>query len=1038
MSQDTLFDSQNAAYAQAMYEEYARNPEAVPPEWRRLFRDDGAKALAEGLLIPEQLDGGRAKLAATATPAPPRPAPGPAAEAATRVTPARAAPPAPPAGPPPAPRVPSSNHVAAGSPAAPPAPARPAAASPTSQATTAPTTPSSAAPAAPAAPVDEPVLIGTRRMTTAEAHEHLRRALPVVSRAAALVQAFRDHGHQLARIDPLGSKPPGHPQLSPAFFGTSMEELGELPASLVIDDAPADDGRSVADALAELSQVYAGSIGYEFEHLDDHVKVDWLWDCVESGGHYPTLDADAKRALLRRICDVEGLEQFLHRSYLGQKRFSLEGTDMLVPMLDLVIQEIAKKGGRELVLGMAHRGRLNVLTHTVGVSYRDLLAEFEGPSVKGSQLHVAGTGDVKYHHGAKGTREVEGAARVRITLAPNPSHLEFVNPVVVGWARSRQFDRSGKAAEPDCDAVVPLLIHGDAAFAAEGVVAETLNMARLRGYHVGGTLHIIVNNQVGFTTDPRDGRSTYYSSDLAKGYGIPIVHVNADDPEACLAAVRLATSYRARFRDEFVIDLVGYRRHGHNEGDEPAYTQPRLYEKIAKHPTVGELYAKRLIEEGVVTEEDFEAMRESVAQALREVQDDVRDYEPVDDEKPKDDREAPAFPEDTGVPFEVLEKINDATVALPEGFAPHPKLWRQLGRRASVFSPNREIDWGHAETLALGSLLLEGVPIRLTGQDSQRGTFSHRHLVLHDVESGKQFVPLRHISDTRLEVYNSPLTETAVLGFEYGYSVGADTDMVIWEAQFGDFVNVAQPIIDQFMSSGRTKWGQYSRLILLLPHGYEGQGPEHSSARLERFLQLCAEDNMQVAYPTTPAQHFHLLRLQAHRRPERPLIVMTPKSLLRLPAATSMASELVHGKFQTVLPDPAVTDPASVTRLVLCSGKIYYDLAGHARRAEAESVAVARVEMLYPFPGEEIAELAGRYPGLREVVWAQEEPRNMGALTYIGPRLRAVVPRKIPLSHVARPERASPAEGKAKDHVKQQEALVVEALGLDGPGEGGD
>jgi 2-oxoglutarate dehydrogenase E1 component len=1002
MSQDTLFDSQNAAYAQEMYEEYARNPEAVPVEWRRLFDNGGAEAIAEGLLIPERPDGAPSKAAGAAPAAPPAPS--------------RAAPEAP---------ARSAARGAAAAPAVAPADARPAAPGARPPAPPPASEAPAAAPAAPAGPV---------RLSPAEAHEHLRRALPVVSRAAALVQAFRDHGHQLARLDPLGSKPPGHPQLSPAFFGTSMEELSELPASLVIDDAPEDDGRSVADALTQLGQVYAGSIGYEFEHLDDHVKVDWLWDQVESSAHYPTLDADARKALLRRICEVEGLEQFLHRSYLGQKRFSLEGTDMLVPMLDLVIEDIARTGGRELVLGMAHRGRLNVLTHTVGVSYGELLAEFEGPSYKGSQLHVAGTGDVKYHHGAKGTREVEGTGRVRITLAPNPSHLEFVNPVVVGWARSRQFDRSGKASEPDCDAVVPLLIHGDAAFAAEGVVAETLNMARLRGYHVGGTLHIIVDNQVGFTTDPRDGRSTYYSSDLAKGYGIPIVHVNADDPEACLAAVRLATAYRARFRDEFVIDLVGYRRHGHNEGDEPAYTQPRKYAAIAAHPTVGELYAKRLVEDGIVSEEEVEAMRESVAQVLRDVQDDIRDIEPVDDAD--DEREAPSVPETTGVPFQVLERINSATVALPEGFSPHPKLWRQLGRRASVFSPNRELDWGHAETLAIGSLLLEGIPIRLAGQDTQRGTFSHRHFVLHDAENGRQFVPLAQLSDTRLEVYNSPLTETAVLGFEYGYSVGADTDLVLWEAQFGDFTNVAQPIIDQFLSSGRTKWGQYSRLVLLLPHGYEGQGPEHSSARLERFLQLCAEDNMRVAYPTTPAQYFHLLRVQAHSLPKRPLVVMMPKSLLRLPAATSVASELVQGTFRAILPDPSVTDPNHVTRLVLCSGKMYHDVAAHARRPEAKGVAMARVELLYPFPGDSVAELVASYRNLREVVWAQEEPRNMGALTYIGPRLRGVVPRKIPLSYVARPDRASPAEGKAKDHVKQQESLVVEALGFGEPPKG--
>jgi 2-oxoglutarate dehydrogenase E1 component len=496
--------------------------------------------------------------------------------------------------------------------------------------------------------------------------------------------------------------------------------------------------------------------------------------------------------------------------------------------------------------------------------------------------------------------------------------------------------------------------------------------------------------------------------------------------------MRLATAYRRRFRDDFVIDLVGYRRYGHNEGDEPAYTQPRLYKAIADHPTVGQIYAKRLIDDGIIDEEAVEESKTAIAETLREVQDDIREYVPTEDENSADDeRETPRIPESTGVLLTTLEEINDATVKVPDSFHPHPKLWRQLGQRASVFSPNRNIDWGHAETLALGSLLMEGVPVRLTGQDTQRGTFSHRHLVLHDVDTGRRIIPLLQVADARLEVYNSPLTETAVIGFEYGYSVGSDTDLVIWEAQFGDFVNVAQVMIDQFLSSGRAKWGQYSRLILLLPHGYEGQGPEHSSARLERFLQLCAEDNMRVAYPTTPAQYFHLLRRQAHQRPERPLIVMTPKSLLRHPMATSPVSDLTAGGFEAVLADPATEDAGRVTRLVLCSGKVYYDIESHERRSEAEQAAIARVELLYPFPGEELSRLVASFPNLREVVWAQEEPRNMGALTYIGPRLRAVVPRKVPLSYAARPERASPAEGKAKAHMKQQASVVLEALGLE-------
>jgi 2-oxoglutarate dehydrogenase E1 component len=1011
VTDDTLFDSQNAAYAQAMFEEYARNPEAVAPEWRRLFENGAERAISEGLLVPDQLSDGRPQPAAEQAPAAQI-----VPEPATTTAPVERHVPV--AEPEPTPSPPADLAPADVAPAdVAPADVAPADVAPVDVA------PVEAAPSSEAAPVPASV--------PASAPSHpLFNLLPAVSRATALIQAFRDHGHQLARIDPLGSEPPGHPQLSPAFYGTSTEELRELPASLILAENGDHGNRSVADALAELSEIYAGSIGYEFEHLDDHVKVDWLWNEVEAGTHLPRLAPTAKRALLKRISHTEGFEQFLHRTYLGQKRFSLEGTDMLVPMLDLVIDESARAGARDVVLGMAHRGRLNVLTHIVGVSYGELLAEFEGPSVKGGQLDVEGTGDVKYHHGARGVRNVDGAGEVSITLAPNPSHLEFVNPVVVGMARAKQFDDTSKNSKPDHRAVVPILMHGDAAFAAEGIVAETLNMARLEGYDVGGTIHLIVNNQVGFTTNPRDGRSTFYSSDLAKGYGIPIVHVNADDPEACLGAVRLAMAFRAEFSDDFVIDLVGYRRHGHNEGDEPAYTQPVKYKAIDAHQTVQEIYSNRLIAEGVITDEQVASMRTRINDELRAVQDRVSEFQPVEDDTPDEEREVPVVPETTGVDIDLLERINNATVDVPEGFAPHPKLWRQLGRRASVFSPNRAIDWGHAEALAFGSLIAEGIPLRLTGQDVQRGTFSHRHMVLHDAETGSEFVPLGQVADARLEVYNSPLTETGVIGFEYGYSVGADTDVVLWEAQFGDFVNVAQVMIDQFLSSGHTKWGQYSRLTLLLPHGYEGQGPEHSSARLERFLQLCAEDNMRVTYPTTPAQYFHMLRRQALRRPERPMIVMTPKSLLRHPKATSLMSELTEGGFRHVLADPTVTDPETITRLVLCSGKVYYDIQGHPRRGDVESVAVGRVELLYPFPAQALTALTESYPNLEAVIWAQEEPSNMGALTHIGPRLRAVVPRKVPLSYSARPERASPAEGKATRHAQYQEDVVLEALGL--------
>ena len=936
---ESLFEGQNAAYVQAMFEEYARNPEAVPSEWRKLF------------------------------------------ETRTRGTPLEA------------PSVPDTP--------------------PKSTDTT---------------PTPSPVGVSA----SSEAAEHLRRVLPVVSRATALVQAFRDHGHQLARLDPLGTEPLGHPQLSPAFFGTSMEELSELPASLVMEGNSED--KSVADALNALGAVYAGSIGYEFEHLDDHVKVGWLWDQVESESHFPKMNATDKSELLRHLSEVEGLEQFLHKAYLGQKRFSLEGTDALVPMLHLAIENIAQAGGQEVILGMAHRGRLNVLTHIVGISYGELLAEFEGPSYQGGQLDISGTGDVKYHHGARGTRDIDGIGTIRIELAPNPSHLEFINPVVAGIARSRQFKTTGNDSSADTHSIVPILIHGDAAFAAEGVVAETLNLARLNGYGVGGTIHFILNNQVGFTTDPRDGRSTVYASDLAKGYGIPVLHVNADDAEACLAAVRLAAAYRSHFEDDFVIDLVGYRRYGHNEGDEPAYTQPLEYENITNHPTARAIYADQLATEGIVSQEEASALQEAITSKLREAQETVREYEPVSDDTPDDEREVPVVPRDTGVPFKTLAEINTATVQFPDDFTPHPKLWRQLEPRADNFSPGYTLDWGHAEILALGSLLKEGIPIRLTGQDTQRGTFSHRHMVLHDVKTGDVYTPLDQVSSTRLEVYNSPLTETAVIGFEYGYSVGADTDVVLWEAQFGDFVNVGQVMIDQFLSSGLTKWGQYSRLTLLLPHGYEGQGPEHSSARIERFLQLCAEGNMRVTYPTTPAQYFHLLRRQALRRPERPMIVMTPKSLLRHGMASSKVSELLEGEFRHVIEDATIEDHSQVKRLILCTGKVFYDLQGHPKREEANSTAIARMELLYPFPEAALEELLMRYPNLEKVFWMQEEPRNMGALTFVGPRLRAIVPRDLPLAYIARPERASPAEGRAIDHAAQQAELVLEALGFEGEG----
>jgi len=941
------FDSQNAAYAQALYEEFARNPDSVPEEWQKFFALGPQVAVQAGLMVPEGLaeNGGASPL------------------------------------------------------------------------------PSAGVGPTPTAGMDSELMVEESRAARAEA-DAVRRLLPVVARATSFIQAYRDHGHQLSHIDPLGSSPPGHPQLDPSFFGTSVEELEELPASLVMEGA---EDESLAQVLRKLQRVYCGTIGYEFEHLEDPAVVRWLWNQVESGVHTQPMEAGQRVRLLQRLTEVEALEQFLHRAYLGQKRFSIEGTDTLVPMLDLALEESARMGAEHVVLGMAHRGRLNVLAHFVGVGYEEILREFEGIEAKGA-FTVEGTGDVKYHHGAEGERSLPDGSTIRITLAPNPSHLEFVNPVVEGMVRALQYRGEEQEAEQDTRAVVPILIHGDAAFAGEGVVAETLNIGRLAGYTIGGTVHIIANNQIGFTTLPAEGRSTRYSSDLAKGFSFPIIHVNADDPEACLSAVRLAMAYRSEYRDDVVIDLVGYRRHGHNEGDEPSYTQPLAAKAIKDHDTVTTIYGKLLVAESALAEQDVEAMQARVSAHLRDAQDEVRSEKHARTDVISDGDLEVGLDAVPPVTLEALVEVNRATLATPDGFRVHEKLARQLSRRDEDFGPDFEMDWAHAEALAFGSLLQEGIPVRLTGQDSQRGTFSHRHLVLHDSETGQQHTPLADFGDARFEIHNSPLSEMAVLGFEYGFSVASDKDLVLWEAQFGDFANAAQVTIDQFVSSGWEKWGQLASLVMLLPHGYEGQGPEHSSARLERFLQLCAEDNMRVVSASTPAQYFHLLRRQAHGRPERPLVVMFPKSLLRNPMATSLVSELVHGTFQPLLDDPFELDRATVTRLVLCSGKLYYDLIRSELREGASTVAIVRLEELYPFPGDALTTLVGRYPALEEVLWAQEEPRNMGAVAYVGPRLRSAVPRELRLSHVARPERASPAEGKNIGHVVEQARVVREVL----------
>jgi len=852
-----------------------------------------------------------------------------------------------------------------------------------------------------------------------------------VAAAMALVKAIRNFGHMAARLDPLGADPPGDPALDPGPLGLSPEIMARIPADLLRIYVP---GRTLAEAYPRLQETYCGTIAYEVEHIGSHQERVWLRQVIESGDHRKPLSPEMKRQLLARLTAVETLERFLHKAYLGQKRFSIEGLDVLVPMLDQTIELAGTSGARRVVLGLAHRGRLNVLAHVVGLPYETIFAEFEGGRhVEGTLTPEGGTGDVKYHHGADGVYQTAAGKPVNITLTPNPSHLEAVNPVVEGRARANQTNRRGKDAIHDGTVALPVLIHGDASFAAQGVVAETFNLARLKGYTTGGTIHLIANNQLGFTTDPKEGRSTDYSSDLAKGFDAPIIHVNADDAEACLAAVRLAMLYRDQFHGDVVIDVVGYRRWGHNEGDEPAYTQPVMYERIRQTPTARQRYADQLVREGVVDAAQAAAEAEQVHQRLTEIQQSLKAHlrEAGAGEEPQriSGAQTQLAEPDTAVSAPLLTTLNEQLLLVPEGFTIIPKLQKQLERRRPALAEG-QIEWAHAEALAFASLLAEGTAIRLTGQDTERGTFSQRHLVLRDARDGRRYAPIQHLPGARapFELHNSPLSEFACLGFEYGYAAAAPETLVLWEAQYGDFTNGGEVIIDQFIIAGLAKWGQTSRLTLLLPHGYEGQGPEHSSARIERFLALGADGNIRIANCTTPGQYFHLLRRQARHAELRPLVLFTPKSLLRLPQASSRLEDLATGRFQPVLDDPAAPPRDAVRRLILCSGKVYYDLTLSPARAQAQHVAVARVELLYPFPREELATLIREYPDLREIVWVQEEPRNMGPQKFMLPQLRELVGPDVTVRDIGRPERSSPAEGYPAAHQAEQARIVAAAF----------
>ncbi|MCB0882650.1 MAG: multifunctional oxoglutarate decarboxylase/oxoglutarate dehydrogenase thiamine pyrophosphate-binding subunit/dihydrolipoyllysine-residue succinyltransferase subunit [Thermoleophilia bacterium] len=902
----------------------------------------------------------------------------------------------------------------------------------------APAQPAKAAPPAAAAPVAAGAVAPSGGVPPSEDLDQLLRW---VSSAASLIRATRSHGHLAAALDPLGSTPPGDPSLDPSFYGLTPEAMARIPSSVLKMRVPGD---SFLAALPNLQAVYSGSIAYEVEHITSHEIRRWWHQHVESGDMAEPPVPARKVGVLERLIQVDAFERFLRRQYLGQKTFSIEGVDVMVPLADEIIDLLGEAGCEEIVLGMAHRGRLSFITHVVGRPVESILAEFEGHMEFSSEDEgfdfVKTAGDVKYHLGAEGTFETHNGHTVTVSLASNPSHLEQVNAVAEGSTRARQSVRSGAAFKLDHKVAAPVVIHGDAAFPGQGVVAETLNLQALRGYTTGGTIHIIANNQIGFTTDPMDSRSTDSASDLARGFDVPIIHVNADDVEACLTAGRLAVAFRQTFHRDVLIDLIGYRRLGHNEVDEPAYTQPVMTRTIKAHPPVSRIYGTKLVGEGLITEDGFNSMVQAAEEAMSAAHKEITSNPP----EPPTEQQLGRSPKEEPLPpnpsADVLNDLNEQLITVPESFTIHPKLRPQLERRRGVMGEEGGITWAHAEALAFASLLTQnGVPIRITGQDAGRGTFSQRHLELHDVgegetwtpRTGRIYVPMMNLRDAQatFELHNSPLSESAAMGFEYGYSTRASEALVLWEAQYGDFANGAQIMVDQFIVSGRAKWGEKSRLTLLLPHGYEGNGPEHSSGRIERFLQLCAEDNIRVANCSTAANYYHLLRLQALSSKHRPLVVFTPKSLLRAKAATATLDELVNGAFQWVIDDPTVDDRDAVTTVALCSGKIYHELQGSKKRPERPDLAIARVEMIYPFPRREIRELLASYPNLKQVLWVQEEPANMGPWDYMNPRLRVkVMPKGVTLDYRGRARRASPSEGYPQAHQAEQERIITETL----------
>jgi 2-oxoglutarate dehydrogenase E1 component len=855
--------------------------------------------------------------------------------------------------------------------------------------------------------------------------------------AVHLAIAIREHGHLAAHLDPLGREPRGDPSLDLSTYQLTEQELQQLPANLA-GGPVAEKARNAWEAIEILRKIYSSTTGYDYDHVQSPEEREWLRHAAESRRFRSENPLEATE-LLEILTKVEVFERFLHRIFPGKTRFSLEGLDMMVPILDEVLGVSAESGMTHVLIGMAHRGRLNVLAHILGKPYVQLLAEFKDPVGKTHfEDDLGWTGDVKYHAGARRNFREGTSANLVVSMAPNPSHLEFVNPVVEGMARAAgtHVDQRG-APKFNHKVTLPILIHGDAAFPGQGIVAETLNLSRIHGYRTGGTIHLIANNQLGFTTLPEAGRSTLYASDIAKGFEIPVVHVNADDPEACMEAARLAFAYRSEFQKDFLIDLIGYRRYGHNEGDEPAFTQPLMYQQIEKHPSVRELWARKLEQRKIF---DFSAAEDLVRKGMDELQrtlESLKAEESLVEPLPQPPPPGAAKRVKTAMPLERLRKLNQSLLQMPSGFNLNRKIQRAMERRRKILDdPDQaSIEWASAEDLAFGSILEEGIAIRLTGQDAERGTFSQRHATFHDVVTGQVFTPLQSLPDAKaaFEVRNSPLSEAAAVGFEYGYNVQEPGRLVIWEAQYGDFINSAQVIIDEFIVSARSKWGLTPSLVLLLPHGYEGQGPDHSTGRLERFLELAADTNMRVANCTTSAQYFHLLRRQALllKTDPLPLIVMTPKSLLRHPLTASPATDLVQGSWMPVIDDPHVRQRAdSVRRILLCSGKIYVDLISSNYRKENLPIAVMRLEQLYPFPKEQLDQILQSYTQLEEVVWIQEEPENMGAWPFVRPRLEEILGESRILRYIGRNRNASPAEGSAARHGLRQKRLIEKAFEL--------